>query len=300
MKKIITSLLIVFAPHIYAEDYPPKTIVNFRAYLSPSIPYELYELIANYINRTTYLNVILSFETVHSGPPRNCSNPFLSQKIDIAHICSPSFIWLTNHENAPIELLPIAPIFKDERAHGKPIYFSDIIVASHSPIKSFNEFKGKTWCYNDQESLSGYFCLLQKLAHIKQSTSFFNRLYESGNHLKSIELVVNGDIDGSAIDSNVLVIQLKKNKELQQKIRIIDSWGPFPIQPFIVRKDLPDDIKKTFINALLQMAIDEKDALAEFFIDGFGPISDQDFDDERALLQNCEHLLILPNPSLYS
>jgi len=274
------------------QENLPKTVINFRAYLAPSIPRELYQLIADYINRTTCLDIVLSFECMYSGPPRNLRDPFASHKIDIAHVCSPSFIWLSSHKQPSIELLPIAPIFKDERACSKPIYFSDVIVATTSPIKNFNEFRGKRWCYNDTESLSGYFCLLQKLTKIKQPTSFFSKLYGSGNHLNSIELIINGVVDGSAIDSNVLALQLKNDPELQYKIKVIESWGPFPIQPLVVRKDLPDDIKKIFITALLQMAIDEKEALAEYLIDGFGAIADENFDDARQLLYECEqHIL---------
>ena len=291
MKKSILLLLITLNAHIYAEEHIPKQDIHFKTYLTPSIPQELYKLIADYINKTTCLNIILSFELIHSGPPKNMFDPFSSEKIDIAHICSPPFIWLTAHDEPSVELLPIAPIFNDERAHGKPVYFSDIIVASNSPIKNFDELKGKTWCYNDPESLSGYFCMLQKLAHIKQTPSFFSTIYKSGSHLRSIQLVANGTIDGSAIDSNVLALQYKKHPELKEKIRIIKSWGPFPIQPLVVKKDLPDEIKKIFVTALLQMAIDEKDALAEYFVDGFGPISDHDFDDERKLLRDCDSII---------
>jgi len=287
MKKIIVSLLMVCIAYSYAGENP-KTIIHFRAYLAPSIPKELYQLIADYINRTTSLEMVLSFECMYSGPPRNLRDPFASHKIDIAHVCSPAFIWLSSHKQPSIELLPIVPLFKDERAQGKPIYFSDVIVATNSPIKSFKEFRGKRWCYNDTESLSGYFCLLQKLTEIKQPTSFFSKLYASGNHLNSIELIINDVVDGSAIDSNVLALQFKNNPDLQHKIKTIESWGPSPIQPLIARKDLPDDIKQIFINALLQMAIDEKDALAEYLVDGFGPMYDHDFDGARQLLYDCD------------
>jgi phosphonate transport system substrate-binding protein len=292
MKKIFLSLLLTLHAAACAQENPAKTTIHFRAYLAPSIPKELYQLIADYINRTTSLDIVLSFECMYSGPPRSFRDPFAAHKIDIAHICSPSFIWLTSRKNPSIELLTIAPIFKDERACGKPIYFSDVIVTADSPIKNFKEFQAKRWCYNDTESLSGYFCLLQKLTEIKQPTSFFSKLYGSGNHLNSIELIINGVVDGSAIDSNVLALQLKNDPTLQQKIKVIESWGPFPIQPLVVRKDLPDNIKKIFINALLQMAVDEKDALAEYLIDGFGPIADENFEGARKLLYECEqHIL---------
>lgn len=290
MKRVLLSLVMVVSAYANAGQEQPKTSVHFRTYLTPSIPKALYQLMVDYINKTTCLNIELSFELVHSGPPRNQPDPFTTQELDIGHFCSPPYIWLSSLSPSPIELLPIAPIFKDPRANHKPIYFSDVIVASSSTITCFDELKGKTWGYNDPESLSGYFCMLQKLASIKQPTTFFSKIHETGSHLTSIQLIADGHIDGSAIDSNVLALQLAIHPELEKKIRVIESWGPFPIQPLAVRKNLSDEIKNIITTALLQMAVDEKEALEKFLVQGFGNISDQAFDEERTLLATCQHV----------
>lgn len=298
MNKIFLRLFFIILLQLIAMHYGEAAIkhetahLHLRTYLTPSIPITLYERMVNYINDTTNLRIALSVELMHSGPPPHLPNPFSTKEIDIGHLCSPPFIWLTSRQPSSIELLPIAPIFADERTNHMPIYFSDVIVAVKNPIQHFKDFRGKSWCYNDPESLSGYFCVLQKLADLHQTTTFFSRMHESGSHLTSIQLVAEGYIDGSAIDSNVLSLQLKAHPELKETIRIIESWGPFPIQPFVVSKTLNDKTKETLINALTQMSIDQKDTLADYLIEGFGYISDQDFNYERKLLSTCKHLMM--------
>ena len=59
-----------------------------------------------------------------------------------------------------------------------------------------------------------------------------------GTHLKSIEMVLNKDVDGAAIDSTALALQMDKNPELKKQLHILTSWGPLPIQPIVARKSL--------------------------------------------------------------
>ena len=59
-------------------------------------------------------------------------------------------------EQPPAELLGVAPVFADERARGKPVYFCDVIVRRDSPARSFWDLKGGTWAYIDPCSLSGH------------------------------------------------------------------------------------------------------------------------------------------------
>src|SRR5690606_4123782 len=89
-----------------------KIALHFRSYLTPSIPEELYLLIVDYINRTTDLDISFSRECKHSGPPQHLPDPFFSEEIDIGHICSPPFIWLTEQTPCSVELLSLVPQFR--------------------------------------------------------------------------------------------------------------------------------------------------------------------------------------------
>ncbi len=41
-------------------------------------------------------------------------------------------------------------------------------------------------------------------------------------------MICRDETDAAAIDSNVLRIKLKSSPELGKRLRVIESWGPFP------------------------------------------------------------------------
>jgi ABC-type phosphate/phosphonate transport system substrate-binding protein len=82
--------------------------------------------------------------------------------------------------------------------------------------------------------LSGYYSLLNKLAESDVDETYFDNIFCSGSHLDSIEAVLSGEADAAAIDSNVLRIRLREVPVLRSKLRVLESWGPFPIQSVVV------------------------------------------------------------------
>src|SRR5699024_430381 len=111
------------------------------------------------------------------------------------------------------------------------------------PIYSFSDLRGSTWVYNDRSSLSGYFGLLNKLAESGKDESFFDSVACSGSHLDSIDSVIRNEADAASIDSNVLRMKLRESPTLRKKLRVIESWGPYPIQPVVVNPDLNQVLK---------------------------------------------------------
>ena len=169
----------------------------------------------------------------------------------MALLCAPSFAWLRELRPPPAELLGVAPVFDDERNEGRPVYFCDVIVRNESPIHSFSDLRGSTWAYNDESSLSGYYGLLNKLAESGKDESFFDSVACSGSHIDSIEAVLRNEADAASIDSNVLRLRLRATPTLGHKLRIIESWGPYPIQPIVVNPDLDPDLKDQLRTAFL-------------------------------------------------
>ena len=55
-----------------------------------------------------------------------------------------AFLWLRELKPSPVELLGVAPVFQDERAPGRLVYFCEVIVHQDTPIHSFAEFKGRS------------------------------------------------------------------------------------------------------------------------------------------------------------
>ena len=235
----------------------------------------------------------LSVESRVSGPMRGTEDPFSKGDADVGFMCAPSFLWLLEHETPPVELLPAAPVFRDVRAPGRPVYFSELVVRRDSPAGSFIDLRGRSWAYNDQCSLSGYYNLLKKLADMGKDERFFGRTCCSGSHLNSMEMVVGGEVDAATIDSNVLRIRLRSAPELRERLRVIETWGPFPIQPVVLRSGLHLELKNRLRAALLAIGADAPapPALAGFGLERFAPVTYGHYASEGAALRRCERAL---------
>lgn len=71
-----------------------------------------------------------------------------------------------------------------------------------------------------------------------------------GSHLASLDLVAAGAADGAAIDSTVLGWVSAQRPELRERVRVVASWGPHPIQPVVARATLPGETVRAVAAAL--------------------------------------------------
>ena len=231
--------------------------IRFVTYLSPSIPRALFEALADHLQR--FLGqVSLRVETRASGPRKGAECSSFADEVDVAFVCVPSFVWLRQQRSPTAELLGVAPVFDDERNAGRPVYFCDVVVRYDAPVQIFADLEGGSWAYNDASSLSGYYSLLNKLAESGTGENFFDSVFCSGSHLDSIGAVLEGRVDSAAIDSTVLRIRFREEPDLSQKLRVIESWGPFPIQPVVVSSRLHPDLKDQLRAAFFASNEDER------------------------------------------
>ena len=85
--------------------------------------------------------------------------------------------------------------------------------------------------------------MLKNLTELDETLSFFDRVSCSGSHLNSTEMIVRGEVDAAAVDSKVLRIKLRASPGLRERLRVLESWIPFPIQPVVLRSGLPLELK---------------------------------------------------------
>ena len=165
----------------------------------------------------------MQHESRFSGPPPGAENPFSSGAVDAAFMCAPPFFWLLE-SGVKVELLGVAPIFDDSRCEAQPVYFADVVTRA-AGAATFEALRGGVWAYNDACSLSGYYCLLEHLHALGEDKTFFRQLSASGSHGASLELVLGGQADAAAIDSNVLRLAVAAYPELREQLKILTSWG---------------------------------------------------------------------------
>ena len=264
--------------------------LRFITYLAPSIPERFFRLVTSHLARHLGVGTELTVDARTSGPLPG-DDPFALNKTDVGFMCAPSLLLLRAQDDPSVELLPVAPVWADERANGLPIYFSDVVVRADSGIDSFDGLRGRTWAYNDDRSLSGWHSALQRLRELPAGPEFFSKAVASGSHLESLRLVTEGIVDAAAIDSNALIMERVQHPEHRARLRVIESWGPFPIQPVVVRASLPDEIK-TQIAAHLS---DLHTTVAAAALDGipferFAPITYDDYLSSPAVVEGARLL----------
>ena len=264
--------------------------VRLLTYLSPGLPLTLFGAVANHLQRSPELGgrgIALASEERISGPEQ-CSvdrseDPFSRCEADVGFLCAPTYLRLRDREHPPAELLGVAPVFADERACGKPVYFCDVIVRRSSSARSFGDLKGGTWAYNDPCSLSGHGGLAARLGSPEAIGTFFGRKIRSGSHPASVRLVADGRADVASIDSNVLKILLERTPALREEVRVLEWWGPYPIQPVVVRTDLDPALKVALRESLLKAQADPltRRELEAFGLKRFVAVDEEDYDAER-------------------
>ena len=264
--------------------------LRFVTYLSPGIPRAFYEAVVEHVRRALGRRASLLVEPRTSGPVRGGYDPFSAGEADVGFMCTPALLWRRELEKPPVELLPAAPVFGDVRAPGRPVYFSEVVVRRESVAGSFLDLRGCSWAYNDACSLSGYYNTLKKLTNIGEYRDFFGRIVCSESHLNSMEMISDGRVDAAAIDSNVLRIKLESSPRLVEELRVIETWGPFPIQPVVLRSALDPELKERLCSVLLQIGADPPASLTRFGLARFAPVTYEHYAPEGRILRECERV----------
>ena len=276
-------------------------MLRLRTYLTPSVPRSLFAYLAGYLGERLGVATELQIETRHSGPPWGQPDPFSAGELDLGFFCAPPYIWLQERSDPPVELVPFGLVFDDPRGAGRPVYFSDIVVRADHPARSFADLVDARWGYNDRESLSGYYSVLQTAAAHGADASFLGRLHDMGSHLASLRALRRGTIDAAAIDSTVLALRWRQDPALRTDLRVVHGLGPWPIQPIVMRRSLPVRVKAALTSAVgaLAAAPERQRILRRWLVSSVAPMTDADFDVERAALaqaQALERALGAPSP----
>lgn len=183
-------------------------------------------------------------------------------QFDIAFVCSPPLIWL----KGAIEAIA-APVLVDARFKGEPLYSSEVVVRSDSSYRTFEDLRGSRWAVNEPSSWSGYWVVLQRVG----AWSYFREVVQAGFHQRSLRLVASGGVDAAAIDCQVLAVELRDDPGLAGRLRVIETLGPAPSQPVVVRSGLEPGVKSAIKSRLLGL---RGATLGAHFIAGFAPAPD--------------------------
>lgn len=219
-------------------------------------------------------------------------------QINLCWICGLPYVRKADHSSSQIELLA-APVMQGDRYQNRPIYYSDLVVHTDSPFMNLADLRNASWAYNEPGSQSGYNVVRYELALRGETSGFFGLVLESGAHLASLKMILDRDVDASAIDSTVLELELLKDPSLQSQIRIIDTFGPSPIPPWVVSKNTPPELQKRLRELFLHMDRDPKGRalLSKGRMIRFAPLNDRDYDPIREMARLAETVRLEINQS---
>lgn len=255
--------------------------LRFGTFLAPNMM-PVYSAIAEQVGSSLGVTTELVVETDYE----NCRNDVN----DVCFVCSLPYVHFEREGVSPA--VPIAaPVLIGSRYEGRPIYFSDVIVAADSDIQGFEDLRGRSWAYNEPLSQSGYGITRYHLLTMGETNGFFGDVIEAGFHEVSIEMVRDHEVDASAIDCQVLGIELRDRQGLADGLRIVDSLGPSTIQPVAVSKRFDDEFRNAIRDVLTGLHEIEgfRQVLEHGLVDRFVPVGPESYDDIRSMLEACEN-----------
>ncbi len=256
------------------------TIGRVRAitYLTPGIPRDFYATVVRHVSRGIGEPVELAVDERCSGPPAGEPNPLVDGRADLAFVCAPSYLRLADE----VRLVPAAPLFADARAPGEAVYFAEVLARTGDSRRTLEELAAGAVAFNDPMSLSGRWSILSRL----EPGSRIGRERWSGSHEASIAMLLGEEADVCAVDSVVWRRLSSDRPELTERLRVVKSLGPFPIQPVIAAPTLPTDVVEAIAGSLLELGPRE---LGSFGATGFVAVDDTHYRPLAALLDRVTY-----------
>ncbi len=254
--------------------------LRFGTFLAPNM-LPVYQMIADEVGKGLGMTTELIVETDYENCQKDVN--------DICFVCSLPYVTFEREGISPA--VPIAaPVLEGPRYQGKPIYFSDVIVHADSDLHSFEDLRGHSWSFNEPLSQSGYGIARYHLVELGETNGFFGEVIDAGFHETSIRMVMSGDVDASAIDSQVLGVELRDHPEFVDSLRVIDALGPSTIQPVGISKRFSPSFHDKVREILLSLHEDPetKKRLGHGMVEKFVAVGRESYDDIRRMLDACE------------
>jgi len=175
--------------------------------------------------------------------------------------------------------------------YGSSTYIGLIIVRGDSGITTLADLKGKTMCWVDPSSTSGYIVprIYLQANGVNPDTDFVKTI-EAGSHSNVVLAVYNGDCDAGAVFNDARSSIERDFPDVKEKVAILATTTEVPNDGMDFARDLPVGMRNQIMNALLEIAGTEEGALVLrtlFSIDGVQAVDDTFYDAFRSDLSRA-------------
>lgn len=170
---------------------------------------------------------------------------------------------------------------------GLDFYTAILVVRADGPIERVEDLKGRRIALVDRESTSGYVYPMRYLSGLGLTPSSFDELRFSGNHRRSLEMLLSRQVDVAALSSNFLEGARAEGIDVSN-VRVLARAGVIPQHAVVLTSQLPPDVEQRLVEALLSITSlsDEGRALlpAGMRLNGWKRATPDEFDDvERTM-----------------
>jgi len=196
-----------------------------------------------------------------------------------------TFNYVLAHEKYGVEVA-----LATER-YGLTTYAGILIVRADSGITSLADLKGKTMCWVDANSTSGYIIPnIMLMANGIDPETDFAKTVEAGSHNNVVAAVYNGDCDVGACYSDARSSIEEDYPDVKEQVIILATTTDIPNDGVDFIKDFPQDLRDKIVNALLEISQTEEGAAALetiYSISGLQAVDDSFYDAFRADLSKA-------------
>jgi phosphonate transport system substrate-binding protein len=174
---------------------------------------------------------------------------------------------------------------------GKPVtYWASIVTYPSSGIKTVADIRGHSFAFSDAASTSGHLLPAYGLRKAGIDPDKDIKAIYAGSHTASFEAIYNHKVDAGELNSEQLESATQRGHYKDGDVVFLWKSDPIPTDPFAVRADLPDGLKKKLTEAVQHLDLMSLDPADRKILVGAGitqivPQTDQSYNLIRDLVK---------------
>lgn len=164
---------------------------------------------------------------------------------------------------------------------GSTTYQSVLIANTGAGIAKISDIVNKNVAYGDVASTSSHLIPKSILAENGLKAGENYREHFVGAHDAVAMAVQNGHAQAGGLSKPIFESLVQRGLVDPNKVKVLAESKPYPQYPWTMRSNLKPELKEKIRAAFLNLK--DPEVLKPFKADGFGPISDKDYDVVRSL-----------------
>ena len=241
-------------------DESPATIIRknepLRAYLASALKRDI-ELVVT----TDYSSMI---EAMRRG------------QIDVGYFGPLSYVLLKQR-------MPRATAFAAKLEGTSPTYTSVLIAGATSGVSTTQDLKGKTVAFGDPASTSSHLIPKSMLARSGLESGRDYKEVFVGAHDAVAVAVQNGNAQGGGLSRQLFSSLVEQGTIKNDRVHVIAESDRYPNYPWVLSPELDENLQKAIKAAFYDLK--DPAILKPLKADGFGPVTDADYDVIRGLVK---------------